>query len=105
MCSSSSHTYLEIKPRLLLARFGSNLAGTADKYDEMYHRSINDPESFWGDAATGLDWYKPFDKVIVSLSYNNLSTDVYSSFWCAFQVLDDSNPPFYRWFPGSSQTD
>ncbi|MEM8753231.1 MAG: AMP-binding protein, partial [Pseudomonadota bacterium] len=34
------------------------------KYDEMYARSISDPEGFWGDAARErLDWIKPFETV------------------------------------------
>ena len=47
------------------------------KYDEMYRRSIEDPEGFWGEAAESLVWEKKWDK-----------------------VLDDSNVPFYRWFAG-----
>ena len=47
-------------------------------YDEAYSRSLEDPESFWADAASGIDWNKTWDK-----------------------VLDDSNPPFYRWFVGA----
>ncbi len=47
------------------------------KYDEVYRRSIEDPEGFWGEAAEAISWYKKWDK-----------------------VLDDSNPPFYRWFVG-----
>ena len=36
----------------------------ATGYAEMYQRSINDPEAFWGDMArTHLDWIKPFQKV------------------------------------------
>ncbi|QTA79628.1 Propionate-CoA ligase [Desulfonema limicola] len=46
-------------------------------YDEAYEKSINDPESFWGEAAENCFWYKKWDK-----------------------VLDDSNKPFYRWFVG-----
>ncbi len=33
------------------------------KYDEMYARSITDPEGFWRDAAKRLDWIKPFTTV------------------------------------------
>ncbi len=47
------------------------------KYDEVYRKSIEDPEGFWGEAAEAISWYKKWDK-----------------------VLDDSNPPFYRWFVG-----
>jgi len=46
-------------------------------YSEVYTQSIKDPEGFWGKAAEGLHWYKKWDK-----------------------VLDDSNPPFFRWFVG-----
>ncbi|WP_417741583.1 acetyl-coenzyme A synthetase N-terminal domain-containing protein, partial [Salipiger sp.] len=28
----------------------------AAKYDEMYARSISDPEGFWADEAQRLDW-------------------------------------------------
>src|SRR5512140_2664079 len=47
------------------------------KYEEIFKRSIEDPEGFWGEAAEAIDWYKKWDK-----------------------VLDDSNKPFYRWFTG-----
>ncbi|MCB1350401.1 MAG: AMP-binding protein, partial [Maritimibacter sp.] len=30
----------------------------AAQYDEMYARSINDPDGFWGEAAERLDWAK-----------------------------------------------
>jgi propionyl-CoA synthetase len=46
-------------------------------FDEVYDRSLADPEGFWGDAATAIHWDSPPEK-----------------------VLDDSNPPFYRWFRG-----
>lgn len=46
-------------------------------YDEVYQRSLEDPSGFWGEAAEDIHWYKKWDK-----------------------VLDDSNPPFYRWFVG-----
>ncbi len=46
-------------------------------YEEAYARSLSDPEGFWGEAAEGIHWFKRFSK-----------------------VLDDSNPPFTRWFPG-----
>ena len=47
------------------------------KYSEVYEKSINDPEAFWGEAAEEIQWHKRWDK-----------------------VLDDSNKPFYRWFAG-----
>ena len=36
-----------------------------DQYDEMYQRSVGDPEGFWGDMAKEmLHWEKPWDKVV-----------------------------------------
>ncbi len=47
------------------------------RYEETYLNSIKSPEKFWADAAEDIFWYKKWDK-----------------------VLDNSNPPFYRWFAG-----
>jgi acetyl-CoA synthetase len=33
------------------------------KYQEMYARSLKDPDGFWGEQAKRLDWSKPFTKV------------------------------------------
>ncbi len=33
------------------------------KYQEMYARSIKDPNGFWGEQAQRIDWIKPFSKV------------------------------------------
>lgn len=46
-------------------------------YTAMYKRSLEDPELFWADQAEELDWYEKWE-----------------------QVLDDSNPPFFKWFVG-----
>ncbi|HEX9093177.1 MAG TPA: acetate--CoA ligase [Coriobacteriia bacterium] len=36
-----------------------------EQYEEMYKRSIDDPEGFWGDAADEfLTWHKKWDKVL-----------------------------------------
>ncbi|HEX7079467.1 MAG TPA: propionyl-CoA synthetase [Gammaproteobacteria bacterium] len=48
-----------------------------DRYAEAHARSLRDPEAFWAEAAQGIDWIEPWRR-----------------------VLDDSNPPFYRWFDG-----
>jgi propionyl-CoA synthetase len=48
-----------------------------DTYDAVYTRWLNDPENFWAEAAEEVYWDKKWDR-----------------------VLDDSRPPFYRWFPG-----
>ncbi len=47
-------------------------------YDDVYARSISDPEAFWAEAAKDIHWYRRWDT-----------------------VLDQSNPPFYRWFAGA----
>ncbi len=47
------------------------------RYNEMFRRSIEDRDGFWGEAADAITWHKKWDK-----------------------VLDGSNPPFYRWFSG-----
>ena len=44
---------------------------------EVHARSLSDPESFWAEAAEAIHWTKRWDR-----------------------VLDDSNPPSYRWFTG-----
>ncbi len=46
-------------------------------YASVYRRSLDDPEGFWGEAASALEWFTPWRK-----------------------VLDDSRAPFYRWFEG-----
>ena len=33
------------------------------KYQEMYARSVKDPNGFWGEQAKRIDWMKPFTKV------------------------------------------
>jgi propionyl-CoA synthetase len=48
-------------------------------YREAHRRSIEDPESYWGEQATRIHWHTPFE-----------------------QVLDRSNPPFARWFVGGT---
>lgn len=48
-------------------------------YSDTYLRSIDEPEEFWGEIAAPpmIHWDKPFEK-----------------------VLDNSNPPFTKWFVG-----
>jgi len=50
----------------------------ASRYDEVYRRSIADPEGFWAEAAEGVDWFRRWDK-----------------------VLDVSGAPSTRWFVGA----
>src|SRR5271156_2834097 len=35
----------------------------AAKYEEMYKRSINDPQGFWAEHGKRIDWLTPFTKV------------------------------------------
>ena len=45
-----------------------------DKYLEMYKRSVEDPDGFWGEEAKRIDWIKPFTKVKnASFDYDNVS--------------------------------
>ncbi|WLE99019.1 MAG: propionyl-CoA synthetase [Candidatus Electrothrix communis] len=48
-----------------------------EKYQEVFDKSLNNPEDFWAEAAESISWYKKWDV-----------------------VLDSSDPPFYRWFRG-----
>jgi propionyl-CoA synthetase len=45
--------------------------------NEVYRRSLEEPEAFWAEAAAAIDWVEPWER-----------------------VLDDSRAPFYRWFSG-----
>jgi acetyl-CoA synthetase len=46
----------------------------ADQYEEMYRRSISDPEGFWGEEGQRLQWMRPYTKVKnVSYARENLS--------------------------------
>ena len=47
------------------------------RYEEIYLHAHKNREAFWAEAAEDISWYQKWDK-----------------------VLDDSNPPFYRWFTG-----
>ena len=55
----------EIKVYDVPAAFAAKANITEQQYDEMYKRSINDPEGFWGEQADHyLTWYKKWDKVL-----------------------------------------
>jgi propionyl-CoA synthetase len=47
------------------------------RYEDVYRRSIEDPEAFWAEAAQAIDWQTPPER-----------------------ILDYANPPFRRWFVG-----
>jgi len=47
------------------ADFAANSNITASQYDQMYQRSVTDPDGFWGEQATKfLEWSKPWNKVL-----------------------------------------
>ncbi len=48
-------------------------------YADVYRRALKDPEGFWAEAAEDIHWDRRWDR-----------------------VLDDSRPPFYRWFTGGA---
>ncbi len=48
---------------------------TTGAYDAAYQTSLSNPDAFWGEAASAIDWIRE-----------------------PTTVLDASNPPFYRWF-------
>jgi propionyl-CoA synthetase len=53
------------------------MTATRSVYDEVYARSLTDPDAFWAAAAEDLHWDRRWDR-----------------------VLDDSRSPFTRWFVG-----
>jgi len=48
---------------------------TGSRYEQVYEGWRNDPDGFWREAAKAIDWVTP-----------------------PTRILDDSRPPFYRWF-------
>jgi propionyl-CoA synthetase len=51
--------------------------GHSGRFEEIYRRSLEQPEEFWAQAAAEIDWIEPWQR-----------------------VLDDSRAPLYRWFAG-----
>ncbi len=49
---------------------------SGEKRKQEWEKSLKNPQTFWAEKAKAIDWFKPYSK-----------------------VLDDSNPPFYKWFP------
>src|SRR5215467_7965647 len=35
----------------------------AERYQQMYRRSLDDPESFWREHGKRLDWIRPYTRV------------------------------------------
>jgi len=50
---------------------------SGEKLKQEWEKSIKNPNEFWAEKAKAIDWIKKWDK-----------------------VLDDTNPPFYKWFQG-----
>ena len=57
----------------------TNRQTAMSRYEDVYNRAQKDPETFWEEAAQAIHWYTKWD-----------------------QILDRSNAPFYRWFPGGT---
>src|ERR1700730_12267505 len=38
-------------------------AGSVEAYEDLLHRSWQDPDAFWGDVASELEWIKQWDVV------------------------------------------
>ncbi len=47
-----------------------------DQYRDVFQASVDDPAAFWAAAARAVTWTRE-----------------------PRRILDDDNPPFYRWFP------
>ncbi|MCB9839061.1 MAG: acetate--CoA ligase [Phycisphaeraceae bacterium] len=43
---------------------GGAYVGSLDEYRALHERSINDPESFWGEIAGELHWFRSWDRVL-----------------------------------------
>ena len=56
----------------------NKIAAMSGRYEEVYARSLADPDGFWAEAAEAIDWDRKWDR-----------------------VLDLGRPPFARWFPGA----
>jgi acetyl-CoA synthetase len=50
---------------------------TPEKYKEMHRQATDNYRQFWESVASQIDWFKRWEK-----------------------TLDDTNPPFYKWFVG-----
>ena len=49
-----------------------------DKYLEMYRRSVDDPDGFWGEHGLRIDWMTPYTRVKnTSFDYDNVSIKWY----------------------------
>ncbi len=53
----------EIKVYPVTPAAAENTRCTTAQYQDMYTRSIEDPEGFWGEHGKRIDWIKPYQKV------------------------------------------
>ena len=49
----------------------------SERYNEIYRRSLDDPDGFWAEAAEAIDWHRRWDRVV-----------------------DENAQPAARWFAG-----
>ena len=78
MSSGIEHVLEELRRFDPPAEFAANArVKSRAEYDALYKDSIENPEAFWAKMAEELDWTRKWDR-----------------------VLDDSNPPFFKWFGG-----
>jgi acetyl-CoA synthetase len=51
---------------------------SGEKRKQEWENAVKNPQEYWAEKAKAIDWFKPWNK-----------------------VLNDSNPPFYKWFDGA----
>ncbi|XP_072257311.1 acyl-CoA synthetase short-chain family member 3, mitochondrial [Pyxicephalus adspersus] len=62
---------------LTLCKHLASRSYSSANYDRVFQDSVQEPEKVWGSAACNITWFKPWSK-----------------------LLDNSNPPFPKWFSG-----
>ncbi len=70
----------ELDAMLAIERFDPSAAFRANALlndPAVYEEAARDPRAWWAQQAEALDWFEPWDT-----------------------VLDDGNPPFWKWFTG-----
>lgn len=67
----------EVQLEKLLIDPPAEFAAQANAKADLYEKAKADRLGFWASEAENLDWFKKWDK-----------------------ILDDSNPPFFKWFVG-----
>ncbi|GAB6944307.1 acetate--CoA ligase [Vulcanisaeta sp. JCM 14467] len=62
----------------IIPEIGKERAVDPEEYRRIHQESLRDIEAFWSNIARELEWFKPWDRVLVA----------------------DPQPPFYKWFVG-----